>query len=327
MAKQRARKNKPAKKAKNATMPLVRQLDANAAAYAELLRDPCQAPLTHPVYSGGDGGYLGRYEVDFLTNNTGVGAMLFAPGCIGISADGTLSSAGNNSLMHLINTGDNLQPTTDTAQCRWAVYGGSSAQPGYSQLYNISATVRPVAACMQVFYPGSELDRKGIISMARVNAGAILGDTGNGPTVAQYRAISNLVTRTPAEMLETRWVPGDGDQLYTDPTLITGPREVERKNGILLTYSGLPPNANGSIRIRVVVVYEWMPGAISGGILSNASSRARSANSLDHVLNALDRMGNWWMAHGPPLGKIAYGAYKSYQVFGGNPPPRLAVQY
>lgn len=305
-------------------VPLPLGLDANARAYAELLRDPCNAPLTHPVYSGGDGGYLGRYEVDLLTNNTGTGAFLFAPGCMGISADATVSSSGNNSVMHLVQNSDSLAPANDVVACKWVCLA-PGLQPGYTALYSQSAAVRPVAACMQVFYPGSELNRSGVVSLARVNAGQVLGDTGNGPNVAQYRAISNFVARTPENHYEIKWTPADGDQLYTDPSLITGPREVERKSGLLLTYAGLPASATGSVRIRLVVVYEWAPGAIGGGMLANTSSRNRSANTLDHVLNALDRLGNWWTNMGPTVGRVAYGAYKAYQVLGGNPASRLAI--
>lgn len=300
-------------------VPRLMALDTAAAAYARLLVDPCAATLTHPIYVGGDGGYLGRYEADFLTNNTGVGGFLFTPGGMGISADGTISTSGNNSMMQLINNGDLLQPATDSSACRWAVKGAAIEQPGYAALFPISAAVRPVAACLQVYYPGSELNRAGVISLARVNAGSILGDTGNGPTVAQYRAISNIVMRTPADHAEIKWQPSDGDMLYTDPTLITPPREMERKNALLLTYSGLPIVATGCIRIRLVVTYEWMPGAISGGILSNQSSRARSRNSLDEVLNYLDSLGEWWTTNGPRAAAGAAALFKAYQVFGGNP--------
>ncbi len=321
----RSRKKNPAKKINPPAQPrrtkvraraaMRAGLDSAAAAYAQLLLDPCQAPLTHPVYSGGDGGYLGRYETDVLVNAaTGIGAVLFVPGAMGISAAGTVSSAGNNSVMYLGDNTSAAELASDTTAGKWCVLGSPSVtQPGYASLYAASAAVRPVAACVQLYYTGSELDRKGIVSMTRVNAGSVLGESGNGPTVAQYRSISNLVVRTPADHTEMKWTPGDGDQLYTDPTLITTLREVERKNAILITYSGLPVNTSGAVRLRFVVVYEWTPGAIGGGLMTNMSSRARSVNTLDHVLNALDRLGNWWTSTGNSATRVAFGMYKAYQ--------------
>jgi hypothetical protein len=301
----KARRNEPAQNSrtrKNRLQQTIGRLDASAAQFARLLSDPCNGSLCHPVYSGSDVGYLGRYETDFTFSSIGsngassnAGALLFAPGCIGVSAADTNTSSGNNAVMKLGILANGISDTT-TVDFTCAPPG---VQPGSNFFAFGSEAVRPVAACLQVFYTGTELNRAGTVSLARVNAGSVLNSSGTC-SVASLRSLSQYVDRTPASHYEIVWTPADGDQLFTDPSLITLQRQTERKNGILMTFSGLDPSL---IRVRLVVVYEWIPEP-GQGLIIDSSSRNRSNNSLDHVLNALDGAGRWWIRNANTIGTL-----------------------
>jgi len=62
-----------------------RGMDASARAYAMLLSDPCGAPLTHPLYAGGEGGILVKAESVFnLVAGTDTKALVhWTPGAMG----------------------------------------------------------------------------------------------------------------------------------------------------------------------------------------------------------------------------------------------------
>lgn len=286
----------------------ISRLDASAAQFARLLTDPCNSSLCHPVYSGSDVGYLGRFETDFLFNTVGstgagstAGSLLFCPGAIGVSATDTGTSSGNNSVMKQGGAGAVINDSTIVNfSC-----APPATQPGSNFFAFGSEAVRPVAACMQVFYIGTELDRAGTIGLARVNAGSILNsDSTSSP--ASLRSLCQYVDRVPQSHYEIVWTPSDGDQLFTDPSLITTQRQTERKNGLLMTFSGIDPS---KLRVRLVVVYEWIPEP-GQGLIIDTTSRNRSNNTLDQVLNAVDRAGRWWIRNGATIGAM----YKTASV-------------
>lgn len=290
-------------------------LDANALAYARLLADPCGAPLVNPVYAGGDAGYITRYENDFTldavydfaqTN----GAVLFTPGLIGISALNTASLSGNNSIMGLGSSTEAANSLTDTVLATWRTRA-PALQPGSTAFAFLSSSVRTIAACMQVYYVGTELNRRGIISMGKVNAGSVL--SGDTATVSGVRQVSTEVFRTPDSHVEFRWTPSDGDQLFTDPSLISSQREAERKSGILMSFAGIPRE---DIRVRFVAVYEWQPNP-GQGVVNPAQNRNRSNFTLDQVLNYLDRNGPWLMS----------GAHSIYRMISGGGGNQRRITY
>lgn len=294
---------------KNAAKAVQLRLDAGAAAYARLLMDPCSAPLIHPVYAGSDAGYLGRFETDFLMSSiyttSPQGAMVFSPGCISPtgSAAGTEVTAATG--MNAISA---LGPTattglTDTSMAAWNTRD-PALQPGSTFFAFGSEAVRCVAACLQVHYVGTELDRAGTISLGRCNAGSVVNTT--TASVSRIRSLSPYVDRTPESHYEIKWCPADGDQLFTDPSLITGERQAERKNGLMLSYSGIDPS---KLRVRLVAVYEWVPES-GNGLVTTMESRNRSNNSLDHVLNAVDRTGRWWLKNGHHVTNTVGALYK-----------------
>jgi len=121
--------------------PVRGALDAQAMAYAKLLSDPINAPLVHPVYAGGDGGYLMRFNTTLTMGKTPTGTasyLQWTPGAVGPN-------------------GVDLIVGTDTTSAGTPVataIGGSAFSPGYLFLSSNASAFRTVAASMQVTYAG-----------------------------------------------------------------------------------------------------------------------------------------------------------------------------
>lgn len=290
-------------------------LDKDAQAYANLLIDPCNAPLSHPIYAGSDGGYLGRYEADFTPQvgaGSTAGAVVFCPGVMSSNTQGVVSTTSVNATMRL---GASTTVMTDSGiSYSWQTCSSNAYQPGYFALSGVARAVRPVAACLQFYYVGSELNRSGVVGVCRVNGGSVLSESTT--SVDNCIALCNMVNRTPDDYIEVKWSPGDGDQMPTDPSVNSALREAEKKNAILVAWRNLPAD---TVRIRLVVVYEWQPRAAGQGMLANFGSRAQSVNTLDHVINAVERIGTWWYHNSGRTANAVGTLYKAYQVLGGNP--------
>lgn len=321
------RRPQKAKKVKPQPKPVVRRvrkramghrLDPVASSYAHLLNDPCNAPLCHPVYAGGEGGYLARYEKDYIVNQYGIantaGAICFTPALLCNHPVNTVVFANStaHSAVYLASSSSSpaTTPVVDNTACEW--YSDNGGQPGYDQLITMAGGVRCVAACMQITFPGTELNRSGIVSLAQLpDAAAVLRSGSDaGPaatfTVGELRSVSPMVSRTPETTLEVKWKPSFSDQRFKTPN-VTSHTDIAQHSCLTATWSGIP--ASTGMRIRVVAVYEWVPKA-SNGLMNSNESRARTPCTLDQVLNYLDQAGNW------VYGSMKYtaAAYKAYQT-------------
>jgi len=264
-------------------------LDSTAAAWAKLLTDPCNAPLTSPCYPSSSGGSLVRVESDGIYGNGATataGAVLFTPGLM-------TRNSGLGSISYLVGTDDVTNLPWNTA--------AASSNPGYYTASSWSA-YRPVAACMQVSWPGSELNRQGIVSIGQVPA-QLGSETAN---VGQLRTACPIVTRMPETTLEAKFRPGERDGLYNDPTNVNAFTDAQGRNSIMCTWAGLP--AATGVRIRLVVVYEYQVAGFSGSVVNlttNANSASKS--SVNEILGALDKAGRWaYSIATSPFGQAAY---------------------
>lgn len=276
--------NKSAQKQKKSKKQMVspamrRGMDAAARAYAMLLSDPCGAPLTHPVYAGGEGGILVKAESVFnLVGGVGdtKGLVHWTPGAIGTTNSELLVDSGNGTF-------------TATA---------STNTPGKAFLVANATGVRCVAACLQATYLGTELNRAGNYAIGRtqgslIDLGATINFSDLEPTLEHF-------TRTVDGTIEMRWMPANMDQSFTDPNVATAAQEKDRKSAITFSASAL--TAGSGIRFRLVAVYEYQPRT-GTGIATPSASRARSSFSLDDVLNVVESATN-------VLGRVAQVAYK-----------------
>lgn len=236
--------------------------------YARLLADPCTADLVNGPFGDGVGGMVSRFEREYVINNsaTDVGAFFaFTPGL----GTGLIANA----------------PITDEAAPITPVALLASSNPGYAFLQPNASHIRPLAACVQVYWPGSELNRQGIISLGR-HAAEVIND---GASVGSLRAQANYIQRMPADKAEIVWRPAESDlrgqEWVASPTVTTS----AGLTSIVVTATGIPPSTG--IRIRVVAVYEWQPDPASG--FKNVVVRTPNPHRLADILAFLDRTGDW----------------------------------
>lgn len=292
------------KMAKKAKLPRSIQtgLDAAAAAYAELLVNPCSGPLVNGPFGDGTGGFMVRVETDQIFNygtTETASALVFCP------------SLGTSFV-------SSVALTSDTTAITWAA--SPAATPGYTFMLANAAEFRCLSACLQVYWPGSELNRAGIASVGQQTAYVIEGS----PSTSALRSLNQYSERTPDDYLEIKWRPNNYDLQYSPAATIgvtpTNLQDIGKRSALVASVGGIPVSTG--IRYRIVAVYEWIPSG--SGLVAPNKTNAKSRNTFEQVINYLDRTGDW-MYHGAmsaskagyslmrgmqAAGRLAYGARK-----------------
>lgn len=293
------------RKPSNKIAKIISGLDQGALAWAKLLNDPCNAPLAQPCYQNGSStGNLVRLEADMSVRLDGtlIGpnyTMLFTPG---LNSDGG-GTVGNDDTAILVRSA----PTGDTAGNWLPVTNG----PGWTSLKQFQS-MRPVAACMQLSYGGTEVNRGGFVSMGIVpsevacNAGFKLDQLAG--------ACPNNV-RMPESHCEMKWRPGATDEEFQPPNF--SENQISGRNSVLLVIRNAPIDTH--IRIRVVAVYETIPNFELGYVINMTTPSRSSNNTVHHVLSYLDRLGNWAWSMGQTASHAidtASGLYRVAKAYG-----------
>jgi hypothetical protein len=277
-----------------------RGLDAQARKLAALIADPCAGPLVEPIYLGETDGFLTRFETDIIISNgatESAAAFAFVPGAIGATGGaGAFGSWMNANAAAMTNDGvvTGFQNT-------------AANQPGITMLSGNSRAVRVVAACLQVYYPGSELNRAGIIGVGQCSASTFASNTSAG----SLRTLAPYVARMPSTYMEVKLKPSDGEASWSDPGASTTLTDFENYQALFVSLGG-GPLATG-IRVRCVAVYQWIPST-SSGLIAPATSNP-SSSSMRDVLSYLQSAGNWMYANGDAINRVAttvaYGVKKT----------------
>jgi hypothetical protein len=242
--------------------------------YAALLADPCNGDLVTGPFGDGSGGMVARFEREyFVVGGAGSTACAFAfcPAlCNFTFASGAAIS--------------------DTSTITWSPNTDPAAPPGYSFLVANATSFRPLACCMQVYWTGTELNRQGVVSLGRMPTEVFDDTTLN---VARIRTSSQYSERTPDTCSEVIWRPQEQDLYFKHTGLSSGPALFSngaQNTSLVMTGAYLP--ADTPLRVRIVVVYEWVPDPLSG--FKTTTGRVTSKPSrLADVLAILDRTGDW----------------------------------
>lgn len=248
------------------------RLDDAATKWLRLIRDPCGADLTVPCYAGTGEGYLIRSKDIISIPATAVdGLYEFTP-----SANYTT----------------NLRyGWSDTVG---GALGTASAINVCSFLAStVVGRFRPAAACIKVFYIGTELERKGQVGL-NLSAGSTLltGELINTSAPGVLPSCG-LVERTPAKIMEVKWAPTEQDSHWIPSTDESYPLSPQAGNSLTVAFSGVPA---GSLRLEVTTVWEWQPAEeLTAGLVTSAKGPA-SRNHINEILYALGE-----------IGKFAYG--------------------
>lgn len=211
------------------------------AGHYRMLSDPCGAEIT-PSAFGGRNGYPQRLSGFNYVSVPANGACLFAwhPGAGNV----TFSTAADASV--------NFTPTWGTTN------NGCSAPIG--ALPTISDDVRCLAACLEVTYVGTELDRSGAMGVLAGHADSVVRG-GVVTNVISKMGIANEFGRTPKDTIEIKWVPAELDQQYTNlsdaPTNFFGDRTA-------IGFALIAGDKAVAVRLRLTVIYEFLPKSGSG---------------------------------------------------------------
>lgn len=274
MAKKQAKRTpKGKKKAPQRSQALgpVKRLDADARAFARLLNDPCYGKIVGPIYQSSGTGLFVRLESDFIigAEATAVGsACIFVPGLISTGGEGLIQPL---SVVTSDTSAISWTPNT-TNQCG-ATFAGSTS------------SVRAVAACLQVSFVGSELNRAGVISLAQMTKQTAMSYT----TLAKLRSGAERVVRVPDGVLEIKLSPmaKNADFQTTTSTALTDTGEMP---ALVMSCSGIP--ASTGVRVRLIQVVEWTPAAGAG--VTNPSTAVNSSSSLQTILGAMTQANPQW---------------------------------
>lgn len=262
-------------------------LDRAAADWAALLEDPCSAKLVYPCYPSGNGGtVLMRVEADSIygggaTETAGFGAWVPGYGLF----FGNSTPAPLDTTSSLLGTNTNFQP-------------------GDTFLKTNCGSIRCVAACLQMSYPGSELSRAGVVGIGVAPADSFItnlptavGGANNASSAQVFRITCQHVQRMPQDVMECKWFPGETDQgaysaVYPAATFAQG---LAGRNAIVWSASGFPVSTG--IRIRTVAVYEVsLISTLSSGQVQSVAPPT-SAFQTSHVLRYLAGKDPQWYLH------------------------------
>jgi len=269
------------------------QLDRQAVEYAQLLKDPCNGPLVHSTFAGSGGSLITRFEYDFIANTGATetcsmgyfapnfivnsntfNSLGFAPAATPLTSDGVTAQLGNNL---------------------------AGQQPGQAFLLANASAYRAISACIQVSWPGTELNRGGIIGLGQ----STLGQFTSTLTAPSYlRALSSHVERTPDGVLEIRMVPNQQSESWLGPGWGSAPEGgMQDMPALFWTAAGL--TAGVGLRVRCVVVVEWKPKQAIGMMVNNADQVANvSSNTTNNVLKYMYRFGEWAVSS-PTVQRVA----------------------
>lgn len=303
------KKAKTQRKSIKMVVPRGPRLDKAAADYAALIANPCTGPLVPGPFGDGGSGLIVRTELDQVfdaqatANSSFIG---FIPGTATVYYAGTTTLAGDATV---------FTPTATAASSPGATYLGANA-----------ASFRCLAACLQVYYPGSELTRAGITAVGQLPAANLVNSAVS--STAQIRTACQYVERVPAQMSEIIWRPSNYDLEWTEPGVgAEGASLTGKRSAIYSSTTGIPVSTG--MRYRLIAVYEYLP-LTNAGLVTPIVAQTSSNNTFQDVIHKLDSLGDW-MYHGAmavsnvasqipgggALSTVSYGVAKLAQVLKG----------
>lgn len=272
------RANKQAKRNKNRTRMMVPRamLDKQAAAYRQLLLDPCGGPLVGPTVSGPGTGLYTRQK------------YYIAPT---VSSLSTVSS--------LMDVAIKLTPAT--GEVFWRATDGTNTSSATVSLETgvlastLARSYRAVAACIKWIPNGPINTRSGIVALGYVPDNITITTPFVGGSAGGMFPLCQRITSNTGmgDTLEARWFPsGPEDLEFRQRDVVynadTGSTLVILQS-VDAVQTGVAPTLTTNLRgqFEVTVVWEWTPDATAG---VSSSLHAGSTNSLQQVLSTMGEL-------------------------------------
>lgn len=314
-----------------------------------MLADPCDGPITKPIYGGSEVGYVAKFSSNFgiSLDTTNDGYILWAPDFCGTDSDSKAVSRLPSNYVIFTPTGSGVRPENTATNPLFAgdsgtsVNGRSRADPAHEFVSgDMVQDFRCAAACLDIQYTGRTDEVSGefaiISGLPRDVFFSKVGSTIGSPSVDQLFSLSPTTTRTSLGKLEVKWRPSDFSSAFRT-TGEDGEVGVSGYGhdkclslgipGTNVTYPGAPVGGGagavtfigfawrgcgttvGGVRVRATKVIEWRPNLSSGLILPKQMSHSGD-DEMDEAVSYLDTFFKTWDI-AVKYGPRAYSAMKA----------------
>lgn len=262
MTKQRkkAPKNKAKPRARKQRQRMVHGLDDGARKWAQLLVDPCNAPLCSPVFpSGNTSQYIRCHRYLNLLSGSNTDLQFF------------------------------WSPNSNQYWFGQTIGSATGTLGAYQTLFDLSEfrSFRCAASCLKVQYVGAESARAGMVGLA-VTAGAPVVVSSVIGTF-DVLPMCPVVNRMGEVRHEVKWAPLSAQDAIPNTS---GYYHPDLSTCLMAIVNGSTALA---VQIEIVTVYEVSP-APSKGLIANAAPPP-SRNNTNDVLAALGDMSRWAYGH------------------------------
>jgi hypothetical protein len=238
--------------------------------------------LVHSTYAGAGGSLLTRFEYDTIVNTGATETASFGYFCPGFVT--------NNPTFNGFGFSNPAAPLVTDNTAATCVNNLTGQQPGSNFLVANASVFRSVSACIQISWPGTELNRGGIMAVGQTSLGQFAGVA---CTASQLRTLATHVERTPDGVIELKMVPNAESENWISPSWASAPEgSMQDLPALFWSASGL--TAGTGVRVRLVTVVEWKPKQATGMMINNASQVANvSSNTTQNVLKYMYQFGEW----------------------------------
>lgn len=233
MARRKAKVVRKARKAVRVRVqrPISRH-EAMARGHAEMVANPCHAPLVATTYLNDQAGMLGRYVGSYNIVNTN--------GFISVSGDSLTFQTAD-----ITGTPSLIAPVI------------SNVIPGVAALQLTHGFIRCVAACVSVTYVGSTLEKKGLLAWGHSNSSQFSfgGDDGSVNIDLIMSCLSNR-SRLP-DSIEAIWVPTKHmEHPYTQHDTAASTFDKGSDVTPIIAWRNVPA---GSLTVHLTTILEAVP--------------------------------------------------------------------
>nr|WRQ65382.1 hypothetical protein [Tolivirales sp.] len=258
-----------APKMKGGTTP-GHKLDSGAQKWLNLIKDPCNAPLTGACYSGTGSGFITRTRQFFSPPGTATDFVM--------------------EITPSLKVGDMIRYSWSATPGGGLGTASTYPGPAFISPGTYVGKYRPVAGCVRVHYIGAELSRAGQMGYNLTNGLTLTPTEAIAVNAPQFLTTCATVGRTPDRSAEARWAPGNGDGEFVSNTNEELPFDVVQGNSLMFVCNSIPP---GTINIEINFVWEWVPPNETGVGMQTTAQGPASRNHTNEILAALGDLGKF----------------------------------
>lgn len=189
----------------------------------------------------------------------------------------------------------------------------STQGPGEAFFESNADATATLAACIEVLYTGTLVNRKGYIGVCQANwnvlAAIAAGTTDLGTLMSYCQAVSPI----PSAAVELKWSPSLRNFVMTNTTDEGG---SSTDNALMVVAVGVSPN---DFVVRFTAVYEYVPKFTLGAPAPRVT-KSIPVGVGERMITRLDAAGHWWHNVGSTMdslnrlgNQVVYGAGQAFR--------------